>query len=87
MDLSELYEKVASRIKFLRKQQNLTQEKLAELSGISVDYLGKIEANIDKPGFRGLHKIITGLNISYSEFYKEIWFTTTFPVNLCDKIQ
>ena len=69
MDLSELYEKVALRIKFLRKQQNLTQEKLAELSGISTDYLGKIEANIDKPGFQGLYKIITGLNVSYGEFF------------------
>ena len=72
MDLSEIYEKVALRIKFLRKQQNLTQEKLAEISGISVDYLGKIETNTNKPGFQGLHKIITGLNVSYSEFYKDV---------------
>ena len=72
MDLSELYEKIALRIKFLRKEQNLTQEKLAELSGISVDYLGKIEANIDNPGFRGLHKIISGLKVTYGEFYKDI---------------
>ena len=59
-------------IKRLREEKGLTQEKLAERAGISLDYLGKIEANIDKPGFKGLHKIITGLNISYSEFYKDI---------------
>jgi len=72
MNLSELYEKIALRIKFLRKQQHLTQEKLAELAGVSVDYLGKIEANIDKPGFKGLYKIISALNVPYGEFFKNM---------------
>ena len=72
MDLSEFYEKVAARIKFLRKEQNLTQEKLAELAGISVDYLGKIETNINKPGLKGLHKIVSGLNVSFSKFFKDM---------------
>ena len=72
MELSELYTKIALRIKFLRKQQKMTQEKLAELAGISTDYLGKIEANIDNPGLIGLHKIINGLNVSFGEFFKDI---------------
>ena len=72
MDLSEFYKKIASRIKFLRKEQNLTQEKLAELAGISTDYLGKIETNINKPGLKGLHKIVRGLNMSFGDFFKDM---------------
>jgi transcriptional regulator with XRE-family HTH domain len=41
----------------------LTQEKLAELSGISLDYLGKIEVCINKPGLKSLFKIANALNI------------------------
>ena len=46
MDEAEFYKKLGKRIKTLRENAHLTQEKLAEKSGISLDYLGKIEVNI-----------------------------------------
>ena len=63
MDEQELYIRLGKQIKFLRERANLTQEKLAELSGISLDYLGKIEVNINKPGFKTLIKISNALNL------------------------
>ena len=36
------YKNIGKKIKTLREQAGLTQEKLAEKSGISLDYLGKI---------------------------------------------
>ncbi len=63
MDEQELYIKLGKRIKFLRENAHLTQEKLAELSGISLDYLGKIEVNINKPGLKTLIKISNALNL------------------------
>ena len=63
MNEQELYIRLGKQIKFLRERANLTQEKLAELSGISLDYLGKIEVNINKPGLKTLIKISNALNL------------------------
>lgn len=64
MDEQEFYTKLGKRIKFLREKAHLTQEKLAEKSGISLDYLGKIEVNINKPGLKTLLKLANALNVS-----------------------
>ena len=50
MDEDIFYQKLGARIKFLREKAGMTQEKLAEKSGISLDYMGKIEVNIWCPG-------------------------------------
>lgn len=63
MNENELYERLGRRIKYLREQAHLTQEKLAEKSGISLDYLGKIEVNINKPGLKTLIKISDALDV------------------------
>ncbi len=63
MDENELYKKLGKQIKNLREQAHLTQEKLAEKCGISLDYLGKIEVNINKPGLKTLIKISNALNL------------------------
>ena len=63
MDEQELYINLGRRIKYLREKASLTQEKLAEKCGISLDYLGKIEVNINKPGLNTLIKIANALDI------------------------
>lgn len=62
MNEDEFYKKLGRQIKYLRENAHLTQEKLAEKSGISLDYLGKIEVNINKPGLKTLLKISNALN-------------------------
>lgn len=62
MNEDEFYHKLGRQIKYLRENAHLTQEKLAEKSGISLDYLGKIEVNINKPGLKTLLKISNALN-------------------------
>ena len=62
MDENEVYRNIGKQIKFLREKCHLTQEKLAEKAGISLDYLGKIEVNINKPGLKTLIKISNALN-------------------------
>jgi len=57
----EFYKCLGCRIKFLREQAHLTQEKLAEKSGISLDYLGKIEVSINKPGLKTIFKLAQAL--------------------------
>ncbi|MDO5437270.1 MAG: helix-turn-helix transcriptional regulator [bacterium] len=63
MDEKEFYTLLGKRIKFLRENAHLTQEKLAEKCGISLDYLGKIEVNINKPGLKTILKISNALSL------------------------
>lgn len=50
-------------IRKLRKQQGLTQEKLAEMSGIDQDYISEIERGKKNPSIKTLDSIITALKI------------------------
>ena len=70
MDEQDVYKNLGRRIKFLREKAHLTQEKLAEKSGISLDYLGKIEVCINKPGLKTIIKISNALNIPIYELFK-----------------
>ena len=69
MDEAEFYKKFGKRIKILRENAHLTQEKLAEKSSISLDYLGKIEVNINKPGLKTLIKLADALGISFKDIF------------------
>jgi len=51
----------------LREQKHLTQEKLAERAEISLDYLGKIEVNINKPGLKTILKLANAMNVKPHE--------------------
>ena len=69
MQLEEIYIKIGQKIKTLREKRGLTQEKLAERAGISLDYLGKIEVNLNKPGFVALFKISKALDVHIKELF------------------
>ena len=69
MNENELYLLIGKRIKYLRKQKHFTQENLAEKSGLSLDYIGKIEANINHPGIKAILKIANALDIPIKELF------------------
>ena len=69
MNEDEFYQKLGKQIKLLRENAHLTQEKLAEKSGISLDYLGKSEVNINKPGLKTLLKISNALNLPLKKLF------------------
>ena len=70
MDENEFYKLLGKRIKFLREKTHLTQEKLAEKAGISLDYLGKIEVSINKPGIKTILKLANALDIPIKELFE-----------------
>ena len=69
MDEDVVYSNLGKQIKHLRINARLTQEKLAEKSEISLDYLGKIEVNINKPGLKTLIKISNALDVPIKEIF------------------
>ena len=69
MNEEDFYKLIGKRIKSLRKMKNLSQEQLAEKSGLSLDYIGKIEVNINKPGIKALLKISNALDLHIKELF------------------
>jgi transcriptional regulator with XRE-family HTH domain len=51
----------------LRKEQGLTQEKLAERSGLDSTYISGIERGVRNPSFKSLVSLASGFGISVSE--------------------
>ena len=62
------YKAVGSRIRALRKQQHLTQEKLAEKAGISFAFVGHTERGTRIPSFATICKLADALECSIDEF-------------------
>ena len=62
---------LAKKIKYFRKKQRLSQEKLARLANVSNNTIINIEAGINKnPTIETLRKIAKALNISIDELIK-----------------
>ena len=60
------YTIIGKRIQTRRQEQNITQEKMAERFGISVDYLSKIENGRVYPTLETLSNICTELDTELS---------------------
>ena len=69
MDNTLIYKSIGKRIKYLRETKGLTQEKLAEKTGLSLDYIGKIEVNINEPGLKSLIKIANALEVHIKSLF------------------
>ncbi|MEE0705925.1 MAG: helix-turn-helix transcriptional regulator [Adlercreutzia sp.] len=60
------------RVKALRREQGITQEKFALMTGINRSYLADIEKGNRNFGFDTLERIVTGFGITYAEFFADI---------------
>ena len=60
----ELCAILAHNVKELRKRKTLSQEKLSEITGLSVNEIGRIERNKTITGLGVLHALAKGLDIS-----------------------
>lgn len=64
--------KFSKKLQAIRKERNLSQEKMALICGIDRTYLGRIERLERTPSLTVLQKIANRLNITLSELFKEI---------------
>lgn len=70
--MSNILRKTGYRIAELRKRLGLSQEKFAEVVGISKNYLGNIELGKQAVTLIVLEMITDKLEISLSDFFKDI---------------
>jgi transcriptional regulator with XRE-family HTH domain len=69
---------IGERLRTIRKQKNLTLQKVHELTGISIATLSNWENNKRMPTTSGLKKWSKGLGINYEDiFYDDSLFSPT----------
>lgn len=69
MPASKIIEKYGARIKELRNKKNLTQERLAEKSGLHYTYIGTVERGTKNISLKNIEKVAKGLGVSLTEFF------------------
>jgi len=67
-----LHNKIGQKIKEIRNNKNLSQEKLANIADIDRTYLPDIEKGNRKISIQILNKITNALEIRLSDFFKDI---------------
>lgn len=65
---------IGKRIAYERKEQDLSQEKLAELSRLNVSYISAVECGRYSVGIDNLKKICKALKYPMSELFRGYWF-------------
>lgn len=67
--MSTLRSLFGRRLRQLRLQRNLTQERLAEDAGVSVDLISNIERGVNAPSFETMEKLAESLRVSVKDLF------------------
>jgi len=67
--MAEIKQKFGKRLRYLRRQKDLTQEQLAEKVGISVEFLSNLERGINGPSFETLEKLSVTLEVELKNLF------------------
>ena len=65
--MSEIIKQVGFKIRDIREDKGLSQEKLAGLAGLHRAYIGQIERGEKNIGLKNLEKIAKGLGVKIDE--------------------
>ena len=66
-------DKIGNRIRELRSHIGLSQEKFAQKIGMDRTYFASVELGKRNISIVNIEKIANGLDVSLSEFFKDIW--------------
>lgn len=69
MKIIEIKRRIGRKIKEIRKMQGLTQERLAEISGIGLRHLHGIETGTNTPSLESLNKIADCLKVEFWDLF------------------
>lgn len=70
--MSEIAKTVGQRIKNYRNKLGLSQEKLAELSGVHPTYIGQVERGEKNATLESIEKIAIALEVSLSTLFERL---------------
>lgn len=67
--MSHLRQKFAQRLKALRREKAITQEELAQATGLSVSFVRALEQGINAPSFESLDILANSLNVDVKDLF------------------
>ena len=67
MARTSVQQKFGKKLRTLRDEAKLTQEKLGELTGLDRTYISDIERGVRNPSLKSLQKLAKAFNVSISE--------------------
>lgn len=67
--MSDISKQLGQRIRLLRENLGISQEKLAEKANLNTSFVGQIERGGKKPTLETLEKIVNALDISFEELF------------------
>lgn len=70
--MSDIKTMFGKRLRKYRRNKDLTQEQLAELVGVSVDFVSLIERGLSSPSFDTIQKMSEVLEVPVEEFFKPL---------------
>ena len=70
MEPIQLKKYIGQKIRTIRKEKRLSQQKLSEKAGVGIDYISNLETKGSNIKIDTLEKILIGLSISPSEFFE-----------------
>jgi len=65
----DIGKQLGKRIKQIRKAAELTQERLAEKTGLSVEYISRLERGMSQPSFKTFEALAKVLNVNAKDFF------------------
>ena len=66
----ELQRKFGKRVRYLRRDRDMTQEQLAELADLSVNFISQIERGYSSPSLETIIKFAKALEVDVGELFK-----------------
>lgn len=57
------------KLRKIRRHKDLTQERLAELLGVSVEFVSNMERGVNAPSFETIEKIAEVFDLPFSELF------------------
>ena len=66
----ELRKKFGKRLRYLRRDRDITQEKLSELTDISVHFISRLETGQSSPSLETIVKLARALDVEVAELFK-----------------
>jgi len=65
-------QRFGQRVKQLRRQKHLSQEKLGEICDLDQTYISGIERGIRNPALRNIYALAKALGVSLSDLFEDI---------------
>lgn len=68
----DITKEIGSRIRFHRKNKNLSQEELAGICNLHSSYIGQLERGIKTPSVDTVYRIVKSLDLTMADFLRNI---------------